>query len=63
MPEISPKTVNSAAEELHNLRGIRTEFDLPGFHAAVLDSGSVPMPVLTDIVAGWVDDRSAAQSR
>jgi len=39
------------------------EFDLPGFHAAVLDSGSVPMPVLTDIVAGWVDDRSAAQSR
>ena len=39
------------------------DFDLPGFHAAVLDSGSVPMPVLADIVAGWVADRTAAQSR
>jgi uncharacterized protein (DUF885 family) len=38
-------------------------FDLPGFHAAVLDSGSVPMPVLADIVAGWVADRSGPQSR
>jgi hypothetical protein len=29
----------------------------------VLDSGSVPMPVLADIVADWVADRSGAQSR
>lgn len=35
-------------------------FDLPGFHAAVLDSGSVPMPVLAGIVARWVADRSEA---
>lgn len=33
------------------------DFDLPGFHAAVLDSGSVPMPVLAAIVRGWVDSR------
>lgn len=35
-------------------------FDLPGFHAAVLDSGSVPMPVLADIVAEWVAELQAA---
>ena len=29
-------------------------FDLPGFHAAVLDSGSVAMPVLETIVQDWV---------
>ena len=28
-------------------------FDLPGFHAAVLDSGSLPMPVLADVVHAW----------
>jgi uncharacterized protein (DUF885 family) len=29
-------------------------FDLRGFNAAVLDSGSVPMPVLADIIDVWV---------
>jgi uncharacterized protein (DUF885 family) len=29
-------------------------FDLPGFHAAVLDSGSVAMPVLATLVEDWV---------
>jgi len=35
-------------------------FDLPDFHAALLDSGSVPMPVLADIVSDWVASRAAA---
>ncbi len=30
------------------------KFDLRGFNAALLDSGSVPMPVLADIVADWI---------
>lgn len=29
-------------------------FDLPAFNAAVLDSGSVPMPVLASVVDDWV---------
>ena len=29
-------------------------FDLKGFHVAVLDHGSVPMPVLAQSVEGWV---------
>jgi uncharacterized protein (DUF885 family) len=34
-------------------------FDLRGFNAALLDSGSVPMPVLGDIVSAWVADARA----
>jgi uncharacterized protein (DUF885 family) len=30
-------------------------FSLPGFHAAVLDSGSVPMAVLHQVVGDWAD--------
>jgi uncharacterized protein (DUF885 family) len=36
-------------------------FDLRGFNAALLDSGSVPMPVLADIVAEWIGDQRADQ--
>jgi uncharacterized protein (DUF885 family) len=35
-------------------------FDLPGFHAAVLDSGSLPMPVLADVVGDWVEAAARA---
>jgi uncharacterized protein (DUF885 family) len=38
------------------------EFDLRDFNAALLDSGSVPMPVLADIVADWVSSRRAART-
>ncbi|MCU1659340.1 MAG: hypothetical protein JWO57_3996 [Pseudonocardiales bacterium] len=38
-------------------------FDLPGFHAALLDSGSVPMPVLADVVAEWVTSRADGSTR
>lgn len=31
------------------------KFDLPAFHSAVLDSGSLPMPVLQQAVDAWVD--------
>jgi uncharacterized protein (DUF885 family) len=45
--------------EILRLREVaRTElggaFDLRQFNATILDSGSVPMPVLADMVAGWV---------
>ena len=30
-------------------------FDLPAFHAAVLDHGSLPMPTLARSIAGWLD--------
>jgi uncharacterized protein (DUF885 family) len=33
-------------------------FSLPGFHAAVLDHGSLPMPALARSITGWLD-RSA----
>jgi uncharacterized protein (DUF885 family) len=35
-------------------------FSLPAFHAAVLDHGSLPMPVLARSIADWLD-RSARQ--
>ncbi|MEO8888967.1 MAG: DUF885 domain-containing protein [Jatrophihabitantaceae bacterium] len=35
-------------------------FDLRSFHAALLDSGSVPMPVLAEIVTDWVAARQVA---
>jgi uncharacterized protein (DUF885 family) len=30
-------------------------FSLPAFHAAVLDHGSLPMPVLARSIAAWLD--------
>jgi len=30
-------------------------FDLPAFHAAVLDHGSLPMPTLARSIEGWLD--------
>jgi uncharacterized protein (DUF885 family) len=32
-----------------------SQFSLPAFHAAVLDHGSLPMPVLHRSIAGWLD--------
>lgn len=34
--------------------GLRSEFSLPAFHAAVLDHGSLPMPVLHSCIERWV---------
>ena len=36
-------------------------FSLPAFHAAVLDHGSLPMPVLARSIADWLD-RADGQS-
>jgi uncharacterized protein (DUF885 family) len=38
-------------------RRLGPDFDLPAFHAAVLDHGSLPMPTLTRSIAGWLDRR------
>jgi uncharacterized protein (DUF885 family) len=35
-------------------------FELPAFHAAILDHGSLPMPVLADAVASWITDRQVS---
>jgi uncharacterized protein (DUF885 family) len=43
--------LRSAAQETLGAR-----FDLPAFNGAVLDSGSVPMPVLARIVDAWVTE-------
>src|SRR5262249_37423706 len=37
-------------------------FDLPGFHAAVLDHGSLPMPVLATAITPWLDDQTRGHS-
>ncbi len=42
--------LRSAAE-----RELGDRFDIRGFHAAVLDSGSVPLPALARAVAAWVE--------
>ncbi|GGM09060.1 DUF885 domain-containing protein [Nakamurella endophytica] len=35
-------------------------FDLPGFHGAVLDHGSLPLPALGVVVRRWVDEQRPA---
>ena len=35
------------------IRRLGPSFTVPGFHAAVLDSGSLPMPVLADKIRRW----------
>ncbi len=37
-------------------------FSLPAFHAAVLDHGSLPMPVLASSVAEWMDRASGPET-
>ena len=37
-----------------------TDFDVRGFHGAVLSHGAVPLRVLEGVVSTWVDDRSAS---
>ncbi len=34
--------------------GLGARFDLPGFHSAILDHGSLPMPVLDKAVSAWI---------
>jgi uncharacterized protein (DUF885 family) len=36
-------------------------FSLPGFHAAVLDHGSLPMPTLARSIATWLDSQAATR--
>jgi uncharacterized protein (DUF885 family) len=36
-------------------RRLGPAFSLPAFHGAVLDRGSLPMPVLARSIAGWLD--------
>jgi uncharacterized protein (DUF885 family) len=35
-------------------------FSLPAFHAAILDHGSLPMPVLDRSIGDWLDRAGAA---
>lgn len=41
-------------------RELGPRFDLRAFHDAVLETGSVPLPVLSDHVRGWIAARKAA---
>ena len=38
-------------------------FSLPAFHAAILDHGSLPMPVLARSIDGWLDQQSPNGAR
>ena len=40
-------------------RRLGPAFSLPGFHAAVLDNGSLPMPTLARSITAWVDGQAA----
>ena len=42
-------------------RRLGTGFSLPGFHAAVLDHGSLPMPTLARSITGWLDQLEGAE--
>jgi uncharacterized protein (DUF885 family) len=42
-------------------RRLGPAFSLAGFHAAVLDHGSLPMPTLARAVAAWLDDQAAGK--
>lgn len=41
-------------------QALGARFSLPAFHAAVLDSGSLPLPVLGTAVDGWIADTLAS---
>jgi uncharacterized protein (DUF885 family) len=41
-------------------RRLGPAFSLPAFHAAVLDHGSLPMPVLDRSIRAWLDDQDPA---
>jgi uncharacterized protein (DUF885 family) len=40
-------------------RRLGPAFSLPAFHAAVLDHGSLPLPTLDAVIAGWLDGQAA----
>jgi uncharacterized protein (DUF885 family) len=51
--------------EIERLRSVAEQrlgpaFSLPGFHAAVLDHGTLPMPVLARSIESWLDRQTAA---
>ena len=43
----------------HARARLGTAFDLRDFHAAVLDHGSLPLPVLSQVVEAWVTSAAA----
>jgi uncharacterized protein (DUF885 family) len=50
--------------EIERLRSVAEQrlgpaFSLPGFHAAVLDHGTLPMPVLARSIESWLDRQTA----
>lgn len=38
-------------------------FDIRDFHSAILDHGSLPLPVLGEMVSAWLDNAAIGQSR
>jgi uncharacterized protein (DUF885 family) len=44
-------------------RRLGPAFSLPAFHAAILDHGSLPMPVLARSIGGWLDQQSPNGAR
>jgi uncharacterized protein (DUF885 family) len=41
-------------------RRLGPAFSLAGFHAAVLDHGSLPMPTLARSIGAWLDQQTAS---
>jgi uncharacterized protein (DUF885 family) len=44
-------------------RALGERFDIRGFHDTVLGSGTLPLPVLADVVADWVAARAAGDGQ
>ena len=34
------------------------DFDVREFHEAILENGAVPLPMLEEIIKGWIDEQS-----
>lgn len=53
--EIGRREIAALREEARNRLG--PDFDLRGFHEAVLREGELPWPALRPIVRGWIDEK------